>query len=76
MIIHLPLLQLYLLPLVESLFPKYGLILELDVNGQISKSLHDKGGDVVTSTSHVLDLGDTLLLGSYQSPYIIKVNLP
>lgn len=75
MIVHLPFLQLHLLPLVERFFPKHGLIVELDANGRVFRSLHDQGGDVVVSTSHVLDMGDTLLIGSYSCPYIIKVNL-
>lgn len=55
---------------VKALIQKHGMILELDANGQIVKSLHDPNGVVGTSSSSVLDLGDTLLVGSYYAPHI------
>ena len=65
--------QLHILPLIEAVLPKHGLAVELDHNGQIVRSLHDKGGSVITSISHVLDLGDRLILGSYYAPYIVML---
>ncbi|KAL5477229.1 hypothetical protein EMCRGX_G023994 [Ephydatia muelleri] len=55
---------------IKALVQKHGMIVELDASGQIVRSLHDPNGVVVTSTSSVLDLGDTLFIGSYSAPYI------
>ncbi len=51
----------------------YGLIVELDKNGQILRSLHDPTGQVIPSVSVVEDDAGTLYLGSYYSPFIGKV---
>ncbi|XP_030840953.1 adipocyte plasma membrane-associated protein [Strongylocentrotus purpuratus] len=58
-----------------SYMPQYGLIIELNQKGEIVQSLHDPSGKVVPSVSEVLDTGDALYLGSYHSPFIVKVDL-
>eukprot|EP00731_Ephydatia_muelleri_P022650 Em0015g233a len=65
-----PSLQSKLMASIKALVQKHGMIVELDASGQIVRSLHDPNGVVVTSTSSVLDLGDTLFIGSYSAPYI------
>eukprot|EP00057_Strongylocentrotus_purpuratus_P014632 XP_011669106.1 PREDICTED: adipocyte plasma membrane-associated protein [Strongylocentrotus purpuratus] len=55
--------------------PQHGLIIELNQKGEIVQSLHDPSGKVVPSVSEVLDTGDALYLGSYHSPFIVKVDL-
>ncbi|XP_054763494.2 adipocyte plasma membrane-associated protein-like [Lytechinus pictus] len=55
--------------------PQYGLIIELNQKGEIVQSLHDPTGKVVPSVSEVLDTGDALYLGSYHSPFLVKVDL-
>eukprot|EP00731_Ephydatia_muelleri_P022648 Em0015g231a len=55
---------------IKALVQKHGMIVELDASGQIVRSLHDPNGVVVTSSTTVLDLGDTFLIGSYYAPYI------
>eukprot|EP00731_Ephydatia_muelleri_P022633 Em0015g216a len=60
---------------IKALVQKHGMIVELDASGQIVRSLHDPNGVVVTSSTTVLDLGDTFLIGSYYAPYITKMSL-
>lgn len=55
---------------IKALVQKYGMIAELDASGQVVRSLQDPNGVVATSASSVLDLGDTLLVGSYYAPHI------
>ena len=68
-------LQLHLANFIARIFPKHGLIIEVNPQGQIVRSLHDEGGEVIESVSQVLDLGDRLLLGSYEAPYGAVVSL-
>lgn len=68
-------LQLHLAQFIARIFPKHGLIIEVDTRGQITRSLHDEGGEVIESISHVLDIGDRLLLGSYEAPHGAVVSL-
>lgn len=66
----------YLPWLVDFAGPNYGLILELDRNGRITRSFHDPAGSVVPGhISEVYDDGDQLYLGSYQSPFLGKLRL-
>ncbi|XP_072042327.1 adipocyte plasma membrane-associated protein-like [Amphiura filiformis] len=58
-----------------SLLPTYGMIIELDQEGLIRRSLHDPTGEVVGSVSEVLDTGDALYLGSFSAPYLVKVDM-
>ena len=54
----------------------YGLLLELNENGQITRSFHDPTGSVIPGhISEVHDDGDVLYLGSYRSPFIGKLEL-
>ncbi len=69
------LLQLGLVSIAESLVPKHGLVLELDNGGHIVRSLHDQEGLTTHATSHILDLQDQLLIGSYFEPFLIEVEL-
>ena len=76
--IHLlfsPSLQLRLVHFVAHSLPKHALIIEVDSEGNILRSFHDKGGHRLQSISHVLDLGDRLLLGSYEAPYAAVLSL-
>ena len=70
-------LQVFYLPwLVDFAGPNYGLILELDRNGRITRSFHDPAGSVVPGhISEVYDDGGLLYLGSYQSPFLGKLRL-
>ena len=49
---------------------RHNLLLELDENGQIIRSLHDPTGSVVPDVSEIHDEGDELWLGSYKSKFI------
>ncbi len=54
----------------------YGLIVELNTEGQITRSLHDPTGEVIGAVSEVEDDFGTLYLGSYYAPFIGKTQLP
>ncbi|XP_064392357.1 adipocyte plasma membrane-associated protein-like isoform X2 [Halichondria panicea] len=66
---------LFMVTLLEMVLPQHSMILELSANGTIVQSLHDYGGDVTRATSHVLDLGDKLLIGSYSAPFLLNLQL-
>ena len=69
-------LQFHLLPYIEMLLPPHAMVLELDKDGHVVRSLHDKGGHLTPSTSHILEReGGELLIGSYLKPFLVKVQL-
>ncbi|XP_072032589.1 adipocyte plasma membrane-associated protein-like [Amphiura filiformis] len=59
---------------IMNFVPKYGLVVELDENGKIIRSLHDPTGQTITGVSEVLDLGSHLYFGSYDAPFIGKLS--
>ena len=64
------------MPYVEMVLPVHAMVLELDKNGYVVRGLHDKGGHLTSPTSHILEReGGELLIGSYDAPYIIRVQL-
>jgi len=64
------------LPWIASIvIPKHVLLVELDENGQITRSLHDPTGSVISGISEVHDDGDVLYFGSYKSPFVGKLVL-
>ena len=52
----------------------YGLIIEYDQRGNVTKSLHDPTGEHVKAVSQVLDIGNEIYLGSFFSPYMLKLD--
>ena len=61
--------------MLEAMLPHHGLVLELDGEGHVKRSFHDVGGEVTTTTSHILELDDVLVIGSYHAPYLVKLKL-
>ncbi len=62
-----------------ALWPKaqpYGLVLELDEQGNIIQSLHDPTGDHLTGITSAQEYGDYLYLGSLHNDRIGKYKLP
>ena len=56
--------------------PTHGLVLELDNEGHVIRSLHDKGGLVVSTASHILELRKgELLIGSFEDRYLVRLQL-
>lgn len=55
--------------------PKHGLLVELNENGQITRSFHDPTASVIFGISEVHDDGDVLYFGSYKSPFVGKLDL-
>ncbi|CAF1070278.1 unnamed protein product [Didymodactylos carnosus] len=49
---------------------RHGLVIEVDNNGQILRSLHDPEGINIPSTSQVTEYNGYLYFGSYYLPYI------
>eukprot|EP00731_Ephydatia_muelleri_P022636 Em0015g219a len=64
-----------LLPILEKIIPTHVMVLELDEQGNVVRSLHDNNAEVTGPASTVLDMGDKLLLGSYFAPYLVVVPL-
>lgn len=57
----------------EALWPtprRYGLVLELDRDGQILRSLHDEDGKVLGFVTSALEQDGTLWLGSLSEPHV------
>ena len=58
-----------------KLAPKYGLVVEYNDKGEIVRSLHDPTGKTIPSVSEVHDEDGILYLGSYNQPYLGKLDL-
>lgn len=67
--------KLFSLDVLTSLVPKYGLVIHLNERGEITKSLHDPTGTKITAVSEVEDKDGILYMGSYNLPYLAKLNL-
>lgn len=62
--------------LVTNTAVKYGLLLELDESGNITRSFHDPTGSVIPGyLSEVHDDGDVLFFGSFFSPFVGRLEL-
>ncbi|XP_006822136.1 adipocyte plasma membrane-associated protein-like [Saccoglossus kowalevskii] len=62
--------------ILKRMAPKYGLLIELNADGDIIQSLHDPTGEVIPSVSEVLETAPgQLYLGSYHSSFIGKLDL-
>lgn len=73
-----PFLRKVMVRLPESLQPapiRYGMVLELNPDGDPVRSLHDPSGDVAFVTS-VVERGAELFLGSYKAHSLVVVELP
>ncbi len=57
-----------------KIIPKYGLLIEYDLNGKIIKSWHDPTGQRITSTASAASYGDKLYIGSYYSDFIAVIS--
>ena len=55
--------------------PKDGMIIEYSETGELLRSLHDQGGHTIYGVSEVLDVGSSLYLGSYDAPYLARLDL-
>jgi len=58
-----------------KLMPKYGMVVHLSEQGEITLSLHDPTGIKVPCVSEVEESGGVLYLGSYNLPYLSKIYL-
>jgi hypothetical protein len=57
-----------------NLWPRYGLVVEYDMNGNILRSWHDKTGNKVPLVTSAVLYNNKLYLGSYESEYIATVD--
>lgn len=65
--------------LPAPLWPKpapYGLVLELDAEGNVLRSFHDPGGRTVENVTSVHECDGRLYLGTLQNDYIAQWTLP
>jgi hypothetical protein len=60
--------------LVSKVVPKYGLLVEYDMDGNVIKSWHDPTGRVVESASIAVVHDDKVYMGSYHSSFIAVVD--
>lgn len=58
-----------------KLVPLYGLVIEINSEGEITRSLHDPTAEKVPSASEVEDHNGVLYLGSYYLPYLSRLHL-
>ncbi|KAL8587794.1 hypothetical protein ACOMHN_021012 [Nucella lapillus] len=65
--------KLFLQEFLIWLLPKYGLLIELDEDGQIVRSLHDPTGARVSATSEVEEKDGMLYVGSFSLPFLTRV---
>jgi sugar lactone lactonase YvrE len=64
--------------LPKSLSPKpqpYGLIIAINEEGHILRSLHDTDGSVVSQVTSVKQRGDRLLLGNLEQQYMARLDM-
>lgn len=61
--------------LVLQYLPKYGLVVEVDEEGQVLQSLHDPTGQVIPAVSEVEDRDGVLYFGSYNLPFMGRLHL-
>ncbi len=50
--------------------PKYGLVIEYDLNGKVLKSWHDQTGNTIAAISHAELHNNKIYMGSYHNDYI------
>jgi hypothetical protein len=65
--------------LPAAFWPKpaeYGLVLELDRDGKILRSLHDPGGQKISNITSVHEEDGMLYFGTLLKPYASKMPLP
>ncbi|PVD25747.1 hypothetical protein C0Q70_13407 [Pomacea canaliculata] len=55
--------------------PKFGIIVELDANGKIIRSLQDPSGHVYSGVSEVNEVNNVLYLGSFEKNFIGRIDL-
>ncbi|KAM6356143.1 adipocyte plasma membrane-associated protein [Podargus strigoides] len=60
---------------VTKFVPKYSLVVELSETGSYRRSFHDPNGATVAYVSEAHEHNGYLYLGSFQSPFICRLNL-
>jgi streptogramin lyase len=57
-----------------NLLPKYGLVVEYDLDGNVLKSWHDPTGQVVSGCTNIAIHDGKMYLGSFYIGYIVQVD--
>ena len=60
---------------IGRMVPKYGLVLEMDAQGNIIGSLHDQTGTTMPAVSEVREVDGVLYFGSYFLPFLGRTDL-
>ncbi|XP_052767700.1 adipocyte plasma membrane-associated protein-like [Mya arenaria] len=61
--------------IIKYMSANYGLVVHLNEEGEITRTLHDPSGNKIPAVSEVEDRGGQLYFGSYYLPYISKLYL-
>ncbi|XP_061179241.1 adipocyte plasma membrane-associated protein-like [Saccostrea echinata] len=59
----------------DIFMPKHSIILEIDTEGNIVRSLHDHGAKVIKASGEGFEFNNTLYIGSFWTTYIGMLNL-
>lgn len=51
------------------------MVARMDEGGKIVEALHDQGGRTLYSISEAFELGNELIIGSFEAPFIGKLKL-
>ena len=67
------LLQLQLVNELDHPGPLHNMILLVDEEGRVVKSLHDMTGKVVVKVSEVFEMDDEVIIGSFFTPFLVRM---
>ena len=51
------------------------MILLIDEEGKVIRSLHDPTGQIITQPTEAYEMDDELLIGSFSQPYLSRLKL-
>ena len=60
---------------IGRMVPKYGMIIELDAQGNIISSMHDQTASTFPAVSEVQEKDGVLYIGSYFLPFLGRLEL-
>ena len=61
--------------LLDSPDALHTMLLLVDEEGRVIKSLHDPSGKVMGGISEALELNNELIVGSFMAPFVAKITL-
>ena len=61
--------------LLDSPDASHTMVLLVDEEGKVIKSMHDPSGKVMGGISEALELNNELIIGSFLAPFVAKITL-